>query len=298
MAQGKTNILIVDNDPVNIQKIEGDLQGGLYHHDFCRSGEDAHAFLSRDGHGVDVVLLDRQMLGINGFDLLMEMRKSPALRHIPVIIQSAQPEKKEIIKGVKAGVFYYLTKPFTREELLSVVQTATKGRQQYREIQALLDETYHSFKLLSSGSFQFRTVKDAIALSGLISRNYPNPKKVVTGLRELFLNAVEHGNLEITYDEKTLLNGTFALQEEVERRLALPEYKDKVVSVDLVTTETEITVTICDQGKGFDWQKYMEVSPDRVMDNHGRGIAMANLMSFDSVTYKGCGNCVAAVVKV
>lgn len=288
MVQGKTNILIVDTDSVTIQKIEDYLQGSSYHIDSCQSGEDAQVLLSSNGHGIDVVLLDR----------LVEMRKIPALQHIPVIIQSAQPGKREIIKGVKAGAFYYLTRPFTREELLSVVQTATKDNHQYREIQALLDETYHSFRLLSSGSFQFRTVKDAIALAGLISRNYPDPKKVVTGLRELFLNAVEHGNLGITYDEKTVFNGAFALQEEVERRLALPEYKDKVVSVDLVTTGTEITVTVCDQGKGFNWQEYMEVSPDRVMDNHGRGIAMANLMSFDSVTYKGCGNCVVAVVKL
>ena len=298
MVENKANILIVDDDLVNIEIVQTCLEDEAYQVDLSLSVQDALELLSSHSYAIDVVLFNRLMLGGSDFDVLAEMKKIPSLQYIPVIIQSVQAQKDEIQEGVNAGAFYYLAKPFSKGELLSVVRTATKDSQHYRKIQGLLDETYHSFTLLSSGSFQFKTVKDAVALAGLIARNYPHPQKVVTGIRELFLNAVEHGNLEITYDEKTALNGYFGLHEEVERRLALPEYKDREVSVNLVTTETEIILTICDEGKGFNCQDYLEVSPCRIMDNHGRGIAMANLMSFDSLTYEGCGNRVVAMVKL
>jgi hypothetical protein len=41
---------------------------------------------------------------------------------------------------------------------------------------------------------------------------------------------------------------------------------------------------------GFDWQKYLEISPERAYDPNGRGIAMARMISFDSVEYRGLGN--------
>ncbi len=298
MDECEANILVVDDDPINIQIIEDYLEDESYQIQSCMSGEAALEFLSNTEHGIDIVLLDRMMPGMDGLDVLSAMKNHSHLQYIPVIIQSARARKSEILEGVKAGAFYYLTKPFEEEELLSIVRTATKDSLQFREVQTLLAETYKSFSLLSSGSFEFKTVKDAVALAGLLARNYPNPQKVVTGLRELLLNAVEHGNLAITYDEKTTLNAEFKLHEEITRRMELPEYKDKNVFVELVSTETEITITISDQGKGFNWKEYMEVSPERVMDNHGRGIVMANLMSFDSVTYEGCGNRVIAVVNV
>ncbi|MCP4219209.1 MAG: ATP-binding protein, partial [bacterium] len=66
---------------------------------------------------------------------------------------------------------------------------------------------------------------------------------------------------------------------------------------EIEQTGDEIRFTIKDQGKGFDLESYMDFSPDRVFDNHGRGIAMANKFSFDRLEYEGCGNRVMAVVK-
>jgi hypothetical protein len=60
----------------------------------------------------------------------------------------------------------------------------------------------------------------------------------------------------------------------------------------------EVRFTIRDEGKGFDWKKYLEVQPQRAFDNHGRGIAIARAMSFCSVEYRGSGNEVVAVVRL
>ncbi|HLD95062.1 MAG TPA: response regulator, partial [Alphaproteobacteria bacterium] len=53
-------------------------------------------------------------------------------------------------------------------------------------------------------------------------------------------------------------------------------------------------IRIKDQGNGFDWKKYLELSPERATDPHGRGIAMAKTLSFSRLEYQGCGNEVVA----
>lgn len=53
-----------------------------------------------------------------------------------------------------------------------------------------------------------------------------------------------------------------------------------------------------DEGNGFDWNKYLEMSPDRAFDMHGRGIAMARMLSFDDLQYQGKGNVVVGKVNL
>jgi len=52
-----------------------------------------------------------------------------------------------------------------------------------------------------------------------------------------------------------------------------------------------------DQGKGFEWDEFMEFDTTRVMHNHGRGIAMANKLYFSKLEYQGSGNIVTVMVK-
>jgi hypothetical protein len=59
-----------------------------------------------------------------------------------------------------------------------------------------------------------------------------------------------------------------------------------------------VSFDIADQGDGFDWQKYLEISPERAFDPHGRGVAMSRMMSFDTLEYIGSGNRVIATKKL
>ena len=110
-------------------------------------------------------------------------------------------------------------------------------------------------------------------------------------MNELLLNAVEHGNLDIGYDEKTkLLRSGGRWKEEVERRLSLPENRSKFVSLSFEVTEEAVVVRIKDQGDGFDWQRYLDLSPERAAAPHRRGIAACRAFSFPSLEYLGAGN--------
>ena len=115
---------------------------------------------------------------------------------------------------------------------------------------------------------------------------------------EILVNAVEHGNLGLTYADKSALLKSDGWHAEVARRLTLPEYRGKLVRADLRLMTDGIVLTIADEGAGFDWTSFLEIQPERAFDLHGRGIAMSRLMSFDRVDYRGCGNEVELTVLI
>jgi sigma-B regulation protein RsbU (phosphoserine phosphatase) len=123
----------------------------------------------------------------------------------------------------------------------------------------------------------------------------PNSDLVAIGLQELLINAVEHGNLEITADEKQKLIIEGGWRAEVERRLASPKYSGRVVLVNFQRGERMISITVQDDGDGFEFDNYL----DRDVPTEGyrgRGIAMARDLSFSSLTYLGRGNLVEATI--
>jgi anti-sigma regulatory factor (Ser/Thr protein kinase) len=150
--------------------------------------------------------------------------------------------------------------------------------------------------MMDKGSFSFRTLEEARSLAALLANACVDPNLVVLGLTELMINAVEHGNLGIGYEEKSRLNALGKWESEIIYRLNQPEYMHKQVTVEFERRENSIIFAILDQGPGFEWRNYLEISPERALDSHGRGIAMANLISFDSIEFRGNGNEVCVTV--
>jgi len=72
---------------------------------------------------------------------------------------------------------------------------------------------------------------------------------------------------------------------EIQRRLSLAPYRDRIASVSFEREPDCIRFRVKDQGPGFDWRSYLEISPDRAFDMHGRGIAMARALTFKDLTY-------------
>ena len=111
------------------------------------------------------------------------------------------------------------------------------------------------------------------------------------------VNAVEHGNLGVTYQEKAHLKWEGDWEGEINRRIALPENQNRIATIRVERDKPfAARFTITDQGEGFDWQKFLTFDPDRAYDPNGRGIAMAKMMSFSSIEYQGKGNIVVACV--
>lgn len=298
MNEMSATILVVDDEALDLLLINEYLEQCGYRLITARNGAEAWEHLQAGARGPDVVLLDLMLPHMDGMKVLRRIKSHPRLQILPVILQTAMSAPEDIHQGIRAGAYYYLTKPLEKEMLRSVVATAVQDHLRYRRMQEEVRRTSRIFGLMSRAEFHYRSLDEGRELARLLADACPAPRKVVVGLGELLVNAVEHGNLGIGYREKGRLLELGTLDREVARRLDLPEKRDLRVDVSYQRTQGEIRVRIRDQGAGFDWRNYAAVDPRRVFDAHGRGIAVARIMSFDRVEYFGTGNEVLGVVRL
>jgi CheY-like chemotaxis protein/anti-sigma regulatory factor (Ser/Thr protein kinase) len=298
MTTTQAHLLIVDDEEFNLEIISEYLSESDYKISTAEDGQIAWEMLEQSPDTFDVILLDRMMPNMTGMEVLEKIKQHPVLKYCSVIFQTAKASLADIEEGMNAGAYYYLTKPFEEEVLLSIVKTAINDRLRLKEIQANLNQSKHTMGLLKSATFQFKTLEEARSIASLVSNACPDPGKIIMGLTELMINAVEHGNLGISYNEKSELNNNGTWVEEINKRLQSNEYADKTALLNYQQLTDCIEISVIDQGKGFNWESYMEFDPARGMDNHGRGIAVANKLSFSSLKYKGKGNEVTAYLNL
>ncbi|HEX9460134.1 MAG TPA: response regulator [Thermoanaerobaculia bacterium] len=293
----QTNVLVVEDNELDRALLDAHLSQEGFATEFAGDGVEAWSMLDAQPDRFDLVLLDRSMPRLNGLDLLIRIKGDHRFLILPVILQSALVSRGEVIEGIRAGAYYYLTKPYDSEMLLSVVRTAASDRAAAKDLQHRVRRGMQVLQLLDDAHFTFRTIEEARGLAAVLANACPDAESTVIGLTELMVNAVEHGNLGITYDEKSVLLEEGAWAAEVSRRLTLPENRGKRVDVRFVRVDDELRFTICDRGNGFEWSRYLDIDPRRAFDRHGRGILMARHVSFSSIEFRGCGNEVIATVR-
>jgi CheY-like chemotaxis protein len=292
----KTTVLAVDDNPAALRLLESMLERKKYHVITAVNGLDALRVMEAQGHTIDIILLDRIMPEMDGIEFCKRIKADARFRRIPVIMQTAAGRPQEIKEGIEAGVFYYLVKPLNIETLSSIVESARIKIHKYKDQRKRFIERQESMTMVQSLNCSFKTLEEGEKLAVFLSQFFPDPDQVFTGVSELFLNAVEHGNLAIGYTAKGQILEKNSMEKEVDIRLSLPKYKDRKVQVSFEKKEDEYILIICDGGDGFDWRNYLQVAPDRATDNHGRGIAMANMMSFDKLFFNEKGNIVTGIV--
>lgn len=293
-----TCLLVVEDEWVNREILMELLGDAGYQVVSAEDGQSGWEALAAEPERFSAVLLDRVLPGMDGLEVLRRVKRHPTLAHIPIIMQTSMAEPEEILEGLRAGAHYYLTKPFSPETLLAIVHTAVEDHLKYRELRLEAQQAARTLQYLNRAEFAFRTPSEARDIAALLANACPDGTRVVLGLSELMLNAVEHGNLGITYAEKSALISADRLHEEIAARLSSPSHVNKWAIVEVERASGEIRFLIRDQGKGFNWRQYLEIQPERAFDTHGRGIAMARMTSFDQIEYRGLGNEVLAVVKL
>lgn len=121
--------------------------------------------------------------------------------------------------------------------------------------------------------------------------------EVRSSVREIIINAVEHGNLNISFDEKSkaLIEGNYL--EFLQKRQEDPRYSQKRVKIEYSFTREFVAYRITDEGRGFDHKKHMEKSIEEMNEahiQHGRGILMTKSV-FNRIEYNDRGNQVSLI---
>lgn len=297
MTSSKATVLVVDDEPFNLEIIEEYLDSEGYELSTAADGEDAWMQLEAEPDKFDVILLDRMMPKLDGMEVLAKIKAHRKLKSTPVILQTAKASQQNIIEGMNSGAYYYLTKPFDDEMLRSIVRTAIEDKMRYDLLKSELEESVRGLAHMKAAIFEFRSIDEANDLAKILANACANANKVVTGISELLINAVEHGNLDICYEDKSRLVAKGVWKEEVQKRLQLDAHKNKKVLVSFKREGKQNRILIKDEGTGFEWQNFLELDPLRAFDSHGRGIAMAKMMSVDEINFQGCGNKVEIIVR-
>ena len=287
-------ILIVDDEAVNLNLLKEMLANQGYAFSFATNGKKALevVYAARP----DLILLDIMMPEMDGWEVLKRLKKDEQYRDIPVIVQTALESPEDFERGLSLGAYYYVTKPINRSILLPLVRSALEEYRNIRFLKEELEKTDEVLALTDEWQLRFRTLQQAISLSKLASKVCPDPAKALVGIMELLTNAVEHGIAKIDYDEKSELNLKGRWADEVLKRLDLPENRKKFAKFLIRRDDRRITIRIEDPGPGFEWKNYLGFSIERATDSHGRGIAMANNLSFDSLEYSEQGNVVTCTI--
>ena len=120
----KPVILVVDDQPQNIELLEAYLAVQGYEIVPAASGEEALGKIV--GNLIDLILLDVMMPGMDGFEVARRIRQDKTHRMLPIILVTSLRETEDRIKGIEAGCDDFISKPVDKMELLARVRSLLK----------------------------------------------------------------------------------------------------------------------------------------------------------------------------
>ena len=125
-------ILVVDDTPANVELLVRMLASRGYVSEAAGSGAEALAAVRNEAP--DLILLDINMPGMDGFEVCRQLKSDPTLRDIPVLFISAQHESSDKVRAFQLGAVDYVTKPFQLVEVFARIETHLKLSQLQREL--------------------------------------------------------------------------------------------------------------------------------------------------------------------
>jgi diguanylate cyclase (GGDEF)-like protein len=128
-----TVILLVDDNPTNLSVLSHALKAAGLKTRFAVDGESAIEQAVEDAP--DLILLDLQMPGIDGFETCSLLKTNPRTKDIPVIFITASTDVENKVKGLSLGAVDYVTKPFQQDEVLARVRVHLTLRYLNRKVQ-------------------------------------------------------------------------------------------------------------------------------------------------------------------
>ena len=155
-------ILLVDDNPTNLQVLYQTLEGHGYRLLAARSGKDAIAIAERAAP--DLILLDVMMPDLDGFETCVRLKASERTRDCAVIFLSALTEPREKARGFDLGAVDFVNKPFQAEEVLARVRTHLTIRELQLQLRQHNDALQHELTVAQELLREARDRSDGVLL--------------------------------------------------------------------------------------------------------------------------------------
>jgi CheY-like chemotaxis protein/anti-sigma regulatory factor (Ser/Thr protein kinase) len=287
-------VLVVDDSAVDRK-----LVSGLLSKDpnvqvvLAASGEEALAQLQEIQPAL--VVTDLVMPGMSGLDLVAQIVE----RHseIPVILMTGKGSEEVAVKALEAGAASYVPKAVLHQHLLSTIQ----------DVLDMVRERHSQIRLMGCmqrGAFHFTLGNDPSLISSLVSYvqslvssiglcDEASVIRVCIALEEALRNAMFHGNLELTSEQRE--GDAAEYQKLIDQRLSQEKFSRRRLHVTIDVTSTTGQFIVRDEGPGFDPTKLPDpTDPENLEKVSGRGLLLMRTF-MDELTFNSSGNQVTMV---
>jgi CheY-like chemotaxis protein len=251
----------------------------------------AAALAHIEAHAPDIVITDLQMPEMDGLSLVREVRGRFA--HVPVILMTAHGSEEIAVQALQLGAASYVPKRSLAHDLVStvrsVIELSTASRASLRVIECL-DQIESRFVLDND-------VADIPALVAHLEGDLTRLKlcdetellQIGVALREALVNAIFHGNLEVSSALREI-DGGKPYHELAGRRRHETPYRERRVRVTVLQRRSEVRYLIADDGPGFDPRALPDPTDISQLERvSGRGLLLIRTF-MDEVEHNERGN--------
>ncbi len=240
----------------------------------------------------DLIFLDLHMPRLDGLSALSKIRDNDP--RVPVVIISSRTDSETTDRALSLGAVNLIHKPFDRLEIQFVLDRIYKAIEEEASMSDVIDLVERRSTDLSFSSESGILSKVVAYLGRELQNGYPGYDVPVTevklALYEALANAYEHGNLEITFEEKTaVLLEPGGIATLVKTRLDNPELASRQIHISAQYESSCAIYRIRDEGKGFDHEHQTKRPPATTTALHGRGITLIRHY-MDEVSWNRSGN--------
>ncbi len=288
----KPSVLIVDPD-LALQEILRDILQTRFRIFNARSIAEIDSVMENEiPH---LIFIEMELPGEDVLEFIESTKKNKSYSQHIVITENATVENA--VNALRHGAFDFLTKPFGIDEIARVVEkffSLTSNRETDFDIYATITEESRTFCLPTN----FAIVPNFMSeIMHIIARFDGIDKRTTLSLRlaiyEMLINAMEHGNLEIDYEQKrALLEEVLNYQQHLAERANQEPYRNRKIFVSYKYTLKSIEFTITDEGKGFDVKQVPNPHASENLERlNGRGIFISRV-NMTRLEYNEKGNSV------
>jgi len=279
-------ILLVEDDAA----VRGILVEVLRHYGYepqeAADGRQAIELFSR--RPAEIVITDVRMPGIDGLEVLAHIKKIAP--ETCIVIMTGYGGEDTAIQAIRNGASNYFKKPINIPEFIyaiGVLADLVRSRRDHCFDPRLLERESRTVRIGNDLEAIYPVIRELTATAAALSFDVESLR---IALLEAITNAIEHGNLGISLEEKRAAMRDGRLRELYTQRAAAAPWRDRTVRIEYELTPARVSYRITDEGQGFDWRSLHDFAdPEHLFSGSGRGIVVMRL-SMDEVLFNDRGN--------
>jgi FixJ family two-component response regulator/anti-sigma regulatory factor (Ser/Thr protein kinase) len=287
----KIKILLIDDEELVREELGGLLEDEGYEVITGADGEEGISLFR--SAGPDMVITDVRMPRRDGLSVAITIRQEDPT--VPVTVITGHGNEAMAIQALRAGVTDFIKKPVRLDDLTSALSRMEAARRPAKPPDEALPESVELQEYSHTYVLENDLSVVPLFVEHLLQRCAADLDRVRVlelslALRELVINAIEHGNLGVTFEEKGEAMESGDMGPLIAERSGLHKYMSRRVTVLARRLERRVVIQVADEGEGFDWHALPDpTDAPNLLSSHGRGILLAR-MSVDNMSFNEAGN--------